>query len=184
MKLRSGTALIIALAAVLAGGWFLYRHFIPPRWLHNFVADVALRGAPDPNAPPPRDTRQATPRGLAKHPFICMRKLVPFTWDRMVVVPSGNDPRDVPILRDAAWQNDALEKFAQHMAADNRYQLIVLLDGRKVLASEPFFNFWADLTALGTPDGYSPETAVFTAVVKDGRYVLSPVNPPYPAECS
>ena len=70
------------------------------------------------------------------------------------------------------------------MEKDDRYQLIVLLKGDQVIADEPFFTFWADLSGLGRPDGYGPETAVFTAAVHGGRYVLAPVAPPFPPACA
>jgi hypothetical protein len=183
MKLRSGTILVVVLIAVLTGGWLVYRHLIPPRWLHNFAVEIALRATPDPNAPPPEDVRQATPRGLASHPYICMRAVVPFAWNRLIIVPSGGDPRDNGILRNAEWPDKGLTRFAALLSHDPRYQLIVLLQDGRVVGDDLFFTFWADLSALGQPDGYTPETAIFTAAVHNGHYVLSPVPPPYPQVC-
>jgi hypothetical protein len=184
LKPRNGTVLILAFIAILAGGWGFYRHFIPPTWLRNFAADIALRAAADPNAPPPRDTREATPRGLADHPYICLRKLIPFPWDRFVVVPSGGDPRTTPALLDAAWSGNTAAKAAKRMAKDRRYQMVVLIKDGRVIAHEYFYTFWGDLSALARPEGFGPDTAVFTAAVKDGRYVLAPVGGPLPAACS
>jgi hypothetical protein len=184
VKLRSGTVVVLLLAAVLAGGWLLYRHLIPPAWMHNFVADIALRATPDPNAPPPMDTRQATPRGLASHPYICFADLVPFPWDRVVFLSADLDPRTAPALLNATWPNNDLARFAKLMQDDDRYQLVVLLKGDHVIADEPFFTFWADLSQLNRPEGFVPETAVFTAAVQGGRYVLAPVQPPMPPACA
>jgi hypothetical protein len=174
MKLRSGTALVVGLAAILGLGWFSYRAFVPPRWLHDFAGDIAYRATPDPNAPAPRDAREARPPANPEHPYICFAKLAPFPWDRMVVVPSGADPREAPGLKGIAWPVAA--DHAVRMKADPRYQLIVLLHGEKVVADAFFFTFWADLTNLARPDGFTPETAVFTAAVEKGTHVLTPVD--------
>ncbi|TAL03140.1 MAG: hypothetical protein EPO08_04980 [Rhodospirillaceae bacterium] len=175
MKLRSGTVVVLGIAAFMAAGWLLYRDFIPATWLRNFAADIALRASPDPTAPPPADTREATPRGLAANPYICLRKLVPFDWDRLVVVPSKGDLRTAPGLQGVVWPDDAPTRYPARMADDPRYQLIVLVKGDQVVADELFYTFWADLSALAGPDGFTPETAIFTAVVQGGRYVLTPV---------
>src|ERR1700756_5770973 len=121
MKMRSGPVLVLALAAILIGGWFIYRSLIPPRWLHNFAADIALRATPDPNAPPPTDTREATPRGLASHPYICFANLVPFPWDRVVFVSADQDPRTAAGLQGVTWTNKDLERYGKLMATDDRY---------------------------------------------------------------
>jgi len=184
MKWRNGHVLVLGLALSLIVGWLIYRNFIPDQWLRNFAADIALRGTPDPNAPLPTDSRQATPRGLADHPYICLRKLVPFSWDRMIVVPSGGDLQRTPGLGGVVWPDDMPEKYRAEMASDRRYQLIVLLKGDRVVGSDLFYTFWGDLSALARPDGFIPETAIFTAVVRNGRYVLTPVEPPFPPVCS
>ncbi len=184
MKLHSGKILILVLAAVLVGGGYFYSRLIPPAWMHNFVADIALRGTPDPNAPPPTDTRQATPRGKADHPYICLANLVPFAWDKVVFLSADKDPRTAEVLQGVTWPGNDLDREAKLMAKDDRYQLIVLVKGKQVIADEPFFTFWADLSQLNQPEGYTPETAVFTAIVKGGRYVLTPVAPPFPPACA
>jgi hypothetical protein len=183
MKVRSGTILVLALVAILIGGWFIYRTLIPPTWLHNFAADIALRATPDPDAPPPEDTRQATPRGLASSPYICLRKLIHFSWDRFVVVPSNGDPREVAALKGVEWPDNAATRYAALMAHDPRYQLIVLLKDNRVVADDAFFTFWGDLSALATPDGFTPDSAVFAAIVQHGHYVLAPVPSPFPSDC-
>jgi hypothetical protein len=183
MKIRSGTVLVLGLIAAMAAGWFLYRQFIPATWLRNFAADIALRAAPDPAAPPPADTREATPRGLAASPYICLRKLVPFDWDRLIVVPSRGDLRTMPELQGVTWPDDAPTRYPARMATDPRYQLIVLVKGDKVVADELFYTIWADLSALARPEGFAPETAIFTAVVQGGRYVLTPIAAPSLVAC-
>jgi hypothetical protein len=185
MKLTNGTLLILGTAAILAVSWFGYRTLIPPRWLHDFAADIALHGAPDPSAPPPEDIRQATPRGLTRDPYICFRRDARFAWDRLVVVPSYGDPVDDADLRGLTWPRPAdPSNFANEMKSDPRYQLIVLIKDDHVVAHALFYTFWGDLTALARPGGFSPETAVFTAVVKNGTYLLSVVPPPTPAVCA
>ena len=183
MQLRSGHFVVLGLAASMALGWVFYRSFVPAAWLHDFAADIALRTAPDPDAPPPRDTREATPRGLADHPYICLAHLAPFRWDRLVVVPSRADLREQPRLKTVAWTDDEPNKYWRRMKADPRYQLIVLLDGERVVANELFYTFWGDLSALARPDGFAREEAVFTAIISAGTHVLTPVAPPYPAVC-
>src|SRR5436190_3142033 len=99
LKVRSGTVLVLGLGAIMAVGWFSYRLFVPPRWLHDLAGDIAYRATPDPNAPAPRDTREARPPAQPDHPYICVARLVRFPWDRMVVVPSRGDPRAEPALQ-------------------------------------------------------------------------------------
>jgi len=185
VKISNGTILVLILGAVLVGGWFFYRGVIPPLWLRHFASDIALRGTPDPNAPPPRDTRQATPRDQADHPYICFRDAVPFAWDRLVVLPPHGDLGTFPALHGVTWPDDAArESHAAHMSEDARYQLLILVKDGAVVAAEPFFTFQADLSALGRGEGFTPETAVFTAAVHGDHYVLTPVAPPFPAVCA
>src|SRR4051812_44096232 len=165
MKIRSGTAVVVGLVAVLVLGWFSYRAFIPPAWLRSFAEDIAYRSTPEPNAPAPQDAREAKPQVAPDHPYICFARDVPFAWDRLIVVPSGRNPLTVPALADAKWE--ALEDRADHMAHDPRFQLIVLLKDRQVAADAYFYTFWGDLSALGTDEGFTPATAVFTAHVKN-----------------
>ena len=181
--LKSGTVLVIVMFVCIGAGWFLYRQLIPQAWLHALAADIALRGTPDPNARPPRDARQATPRDSADHSYICLAKIIPFSWDKFVVVPSGGDPRTVVGLENAVWQDDKTADYASRMAKDPQYQLIIFLDQGRVVAEAPFFTFWGDLSALNLPSGFTQASAVFTSAVKDGHYVLMPVEPPYPAVC-
>jgi hypothetical protein len=183
VKLRNGTIVVLGLFVVLLGGWLIYRTVIPPAWLHNFAADIALRATADPNAPPPTDTREETPRGLASHPYICFSNLVPFSWDRVVFVSADQDPRTVASLRGVTWPGDDQARFGKLMEKDDRYQLVVLIKNERVIADEPFFTFWGDLSALNRPEGFDPDTAVFTAAVQGGRYVLVPVAPPRPPAC-
>ncbi len=174
MKVRSGSAIVIGLFAVMIIGWFSYRAFIPPVWLRSFAEDISYRSTPDANASAPRDAREAKPNVVPDHPYICFAREVPFAWDQLIVVPSGRSPLTIPALSDAKW-ND-LEDRAKHMADDPRFQLIVLLKDRRVVADAYFYTFWGDLSALGTDEGFTPTTAVFTAFVRDATHVLMPVS--------
>lgn len=182
MRVRSGTAVVVGLIAVLAIGWFAYRTLIPPHWLRLFAAEIALRTTPDPNAPPPEDTRQASPHIAPDHPYICFARVVPFAWDKLFVVPSGADPRDIAALQTTTWPSGEPAHFAALMQKDPRYQLIVLVKDNRVIADALFYTFWGDLSALARPDGFTPDTAVFTAAVKGDTQVLRPVDP-VPSVC-
>ena len=169
----SGSLLIVGFGIFLVGGWFLYRSYIPPLWLHDFGADIALRAEADPNAALPHDTREASPRGLADSPYICVANVVREPWDRFVAVASGQDPRKVPLLSAAKWSGDALDVWAKEMANDKRFQLIVLLKDNGVVDAQIFYTFWATLDGIARPEGYAPAEAIFTAASKDSVYVVT-----------
>ena len=169
----TGTALVLGLGLVFAIGWFVYRPLIPPVWLHDFAADIALRAAVDPEAPPPEDTRQATPRGLADSPYICVAKVVRVPWDRLVAVAAGQDVRAHPILSKSRWAGKDFENISAQMARDNRYQLLVLLKDDSVVDAQLFYTFWGSLEGVSRPEGFRPEEAIFTASSKAGLYVIA-----------
>ncbi|MSO73489.1 MAG: hypothetical protein EXQ84_07820 [Rhodospirillaceae bacterium] len=169
----SGTAMVLGLGLVFGVGWFLYRPYIPPGWLRDFGADIALRAAADPDPPPPTDTRQVTPRGLADSPYICVAKVVHEPWDRLVVVAAGQEVRAHPILSGARWPSAGLENLAAQMARDDRYQLLVLLKDNAVLDAQLFYTFWGILEGIARPEGYTREEAIFTAASKGGIYVVT-----------
>ncbi len=148
---------------------------IPPPWLRAFGAEIALRAAADPQAPEPEDTREASPRGLADNPLICLANIATQPWDQVVFVTynQGKALAEHPVLSRAEWP-DRAAKQAQ-LNADDRYQLVVLLRNGKVINSEFFFTFWADLAALSRPEGYTPQDAIFTAESHAGHYVLNVV---------
>ncbi len=178
--LKSGTVLVLGLAAIIGFGWFSYRAFVPPQWLHDFAGDISYRSAPDPDAPPPRDTREAKPVVRAPHPYICVAKLVPFAWDRMVIVPSQGDPRVA--MGGAEWSSSKGDDLAARMAKDPRYQLVAFIADNRVVADALFYTFWGDLSGIARAEGYAPDVAAFTAVVKDGTHVLS-LAAPFPDVC-
>jgi hypothetical protein len=170
----NGTLAVLAFVLVLVVGWLAYRNTIPPRWLHDFGEEIAIHAAPDPNAPPPEDSRQATPRGLSSSPYICAARAIHIPWDRIEFIASKEDARGVEALVAAKWPaNKTLDAFADEVRHDPRYQGIVLLKDNRVVAAELFFTFWADLSALARPSGFTPADAVFTARVANGTYVLS-----------
>jgi hypothetical protein len=177
LTLANGTWLVVAFVAIFALGWFLYRTTIPPTWLRNFGEAIAVSARPDPNAPLPEDSRQETPRDPTASPYICGARAISRAWDRLVVVPSGADAREQPVLAAAEWpKNDPLARYAEKLRHDPRYQGLVLLDHGKVVADAIFFTFWADLSALARPEGFTPADAIFTAKVANGTYVLSVAN--------
>ena len=170
--LRTGSLLVIAFVLVFVAGWFVYRPFIPPVWLHDLAADIALRAAADPNARLPEDSRQASPRGLADSPYICAAKVIHEPWDRLIIVGGNQNPRDNPLLADARWPKNNFADLSAEMARDARYQLVVLLKDNTVDDAQFFFTFWGDLKALARPEGFTPAEAIFTAESKDGVYVV------------
>jgi hypothetical protein len=172
---RSGKLVVLGLAAILGIGWVFYRETLPPTWLHEFGSDISLRATVDPNAPLPEDAREATPRGLADNPLICAANVISQPWDRVVFVTheQGKTLQEHPVLGPAQWMGNGLTATQARLIADDRYQIIALMDGGKVRDSQLFFTFWADLSGLARPQGFSPEEAIFTAASVQGRYVLS-----------
>ena len=103
----------------------------------------------------------------------------------MIVVPSGADARKQAILAGAVWPSDTpLDQYAEKLLRDQRYQGLVLLQCDHVVAAEVFFTFWADLSALARPEGFSPADAIFTAKVANGTYVLAVATDMPPEICA
>lgn len=169
----TGTALVLGLGLVFFIGWFAYQPMIPATWLHDLAADIALRAPADPNAPAPEDSRQASPRGLAASPYICMAKIIHVPWDRIVAVTTDENLRAHPVLTAAIWPKNNLAAVAAEMARDPRYQLLVLLKDKAIVDTQMFFTFWANLEGIARPEGFTPEEAIFTAASKDGTYVVT-----------
>lgn len=180
---RSGKIVVLGIAVALVIGWFFYRQTVPPAWLHDFGADIALRASADPDAAPPVDAREETPRGLADNPLICMKNLVQTPWDRVVFVTFAQAKTlDAhPTLSNARWSG--LAAAQRQLGADDRYQLVVLLNANAVIDSQVFFTFWADLSGLARSEGFTPETAIFTARSLGGHYVLEPAPGASLASC-
>lgn len=174
-RLSNGTWAVITFIAVFVFGWLVYRQGIPPAWLRDFAADIALRAAADPEAPVPEDSRQATPRGLADSPYICAANVIPMAWDRMLIATTADEARMNAELSNASWSGawDSAGDLANELARDPRYQALVLLKDGKVQAAELFFTFWADLKPLARPEGFTPNDAIFVAAVRKGTYVLT-----------
>lgn len=172
-KSNTGKFVVIGFGIFLLVGGYFYQRYIPPGWLHDFGADIAFRASADPNAPLPADSRQASPRGLADSPYICVAKIVRKPWDRIFIATSGDDLRANAALAAAKWPDDNMAALGAEMANDPRYQLIVLMNGDTVSAAEFFYTFWADLKAVARPEGFTREQAVFTAASQAGVYVVS-----------
>jgi len=181
--ISTGTLLVLGFGLFLLVGWFAYRPYIPPVWLHSFSSDVALRASVAPDAPPPEDIREATPRGLADSPYICAANVVPLAWDRFIAVAPKQDIRSHPVLSTVKWVDESLDTVAERLLRDERYQLIVLLQDNTVLDAQLFFTFWGDLSGIARPEGYTREQAVFTAASKGSVYILSPVTDIPPNAC-
>ena len=174
-RLSNGTWAVLTFIAVFVFGWLVYREGIPPTWLRDFAAEIALRATPDPNAPVPEDSRQVTPRGLADSPYICAANVIPLAWDTFVVVTNADQARAQPALTAARWSGmwQSAQDLAVELEHDKRYQAIVLLKDGKVVGAELFFTFWADLKGIARLEGYGPADAVFVAAVREGTYVLT-----------
>ena len=173
-KVSTGTLLVLAFGLFIAIGWFIYRPFIPPVWLHSFASEIALRATVDPNEPLPEevDVREVTPRIQAASPYICAAKAIALPWDRLVVVGAGEDPRAREVLNNAAWPNQTLETASETMGRDTRYQLIVLLKDNSVVDAQMFYTFWGDLSGIARAEGFTPAEAVFASKSKDRLYVV------------
>ena len=182
---RSGKLVVLGLAATIAIGWFFYRQTLPPTWLHEFGSDISLRASADPNAPLPEDAREATPRGLADNSLICAASVIPQPWDRIVFVTheQGKTLQEHPVLGSAQWADGALAATQARLIADERYQVVALLDGNTVRDAQIFFTFWADLSGLARPEGFDQNDAIFTAASVQGRYVLSQAPQATLADC-
>lgn len=174
-RISNGTWAVVTFVAVFVFGWLVYRQGIPPAWLRDFAADIALHAEADPDAPLPEDSRQATPRGLAGSPYICAANVIPLTWDKLIVATTADEARMNAELSNASWTGawDSAGDLANELARDPRYQAVVLLKDGKVRAAELFFTFWADLKPLARPEGFTPADAIFVAAVKKGTYVLT-----------
>jgi hypothetical protein len=173
---RSGTLLIIGLGAFLLFGWNFYRQTLPVAWLYDFSEAIALHAAPDPNPPEPEDIRQVSPRPPVEDPYICVGRVIDLPWDKLFVVTSEQDLQSHAVLSDAVWQEQSLQHYVDLLVRDDRYQLIVLVQGRDVLDAQLYFTFWGDLTALAQPEGFSRARAVFTSNSLEGRYIVSPAD--------
>lgn len=172
---RSGKGVILFIIAGMAIGGYLYMEAVPPSWLRAFGAEIALRAAADPQAALPEDTREASPRGQADNPLICLANIAHQPWDHVVFVThdQGNKLSEHPVLGKAVWPDR--EGRQSQLAADDRYQLVVLLKDGEVVNDEVFFTFWADLSDLARPEGFGPDGAIFTAESHAGQYVLHTV---------
>lgn len=171
---RSGTLLIIGIGAFLLVGWIFYRQTLPAAWLYDFSEAIALHAAPDPNPREPEDIRQVSPRVPVEDPYICVGDVIDLPWNKMFVVTAERDLQTHPILSSAVWKEPTLQHYVDLMDRDDRYQLIVLVQGRDVLDAQLYFTFWGDLTSIARAEGFSRANAVFTAISRDGRYIVSP----------
>jgi hypothetical protein len=182
---QSGKVVIVFIALGLAIASYFYAKTVPPTWLHDFGADIALRAVADPNATEPEDSREASPRGLTDNPLICATRLIPQPWERIVFVTheQGKTLNQHPVLGKAQWVDNSIGSLQSQLMADDRYQLVVLMNGDQVRDAQMFFTFWADLSGLARPEGFTPDEAIFTAASLQGRYVLSVAPNVTKADC-
>ena len=178
-----GRIAVLGMAAALAFIGVGYIYTLPARWLRAFAEDIAARAALDPNPPLPEDTRQASNRGPADNPLICMTRLPIKPWDSMVVVTSAQKIAEHPVLGPAQWDADDRAATEKLLPSDSRYQMIVLLKDRAIVAHELFYTFWGDLSALTRPEGFTRDTAIFTAAGRGGIYVLQVADGAVAADC-
>lgn len=178
----SGKIAVLGMAAALAFIGVGYIYTLPTRWLRAFAEEIALRAALDPNPPLADDTRQESKRVPADNPLICMARLPIDAWDRLVVVTSAQKIADHPVLGPAKWDPADRAETEKLLPSDNRYQMLVVMKDGAVIDHEMFYTFWGDLTALTRPDGFTRDTAIFTAASRGGIYILTPAEAS-PADC-
>ncbi|MDX2221511.1 MAG: hypothetical protein SFV21_02110 [Rhodospirillaceae bacterium] len=180
---RTGRLAVIVFALGIAVVLAMYLFTLPEPWLRAFAAEIAARAAADPNPPLPEDTRQATPRAAVDNPLICLANVIDRPWERAVIVMHDTPLADVPVIAAAAWSDDVRAAAAAQLASDDRYQLIVLVDGGRVVDHQLFYTFWGDLRALARPEGFTPDTAIFTAQSLGGSYKLSVADGATASDC-
>jgi hypothetical protein len=183
---RSGKAVVFVIALTMLVGGFFYRATVPPPWMRAFGEEIALRASADPDAPQPDDAREASPRGLADNPYICFARVATMPWDKVVFITYDQAKRGLaghPTVGGAAWDAAARTAAQTQLAADDRYQLVVLMNADQVIDRQLFYTFWADLSGLARPEGFTPEDAIFTAASVGGRYVLVPAPTVTLADC-
>ena len=87
------------------------------------------------------------------------------------------------MLGKARWVDNSIGSLQSQLVADDRYQLVVLMNGDQVREVQMFFTFWADLSGLARPEGFMPSDAIFTAASLQGRYVLNVAPNAMKADC-
>lgn len=180
---RNGRLAVLVFATGIAGVLATYLFTLPEPWLRAFGEEIARRAAADPNPPLPEDTRQATPRAPVDNPYICLASVIARPWERAVVVRHDTPLDQVPLVAQAQWNEDERRAAAALLASDDRYQFIVLIDGGRVVDHQLFYTFWGDLSALARPEGFTPDTAIFTAQSLGGNYVLAVAEGATRADC-
>ncbi len=171
---RSGTLLIIGFGIFLLVGWVFYRQTLPPTWLYDFSEAVALHTSPDPSPPEPEDIRQVAPPVSVDDPYICVGNVIDLAWDHIFAVTSGKNLQTHPVLSQSIWPDLPLAHYADLMARDERYQLLVLADANTIVDAQLYFTFWGDLSPISRPEGFTRSEAVFTSASLNGLYIVSP----------
>ena len=180
--LRQGRVLIsIIFVATGIAVWLAYSATMAPRWIRDFGLDIAARATivSTTSETTVFSTMQGRPE--PDSPYICMKHSAPFTWDRVYFVQSGG--KNLDVLRNLDWGGASPEELRQQMSQDDRYQLIVFVQGGRVIQQGYYFTLWADLTALGRVEGFSPQEAIFLADSDGEIYTLTIAENTPPNAC-
>jgi hypothetical protein len=173
---RSGTLLIIGVGIFLLVGWLFYRQTLPPTWLRDFSEAVALHASADPNPPEPEDIRQVSPPSNADSPYICAGKIINEDWDQLFAVTARQNLASHPFLSRFDWPEYPLEHYVDLLSRDERYQLLILVRGQRVVDAQLYFTFWGDIAPIAQTEGFVREDAVFTSASLNGLYIVSPAG--------
>lgn len=170
----------IFLVSALAG-WFAYDAMMAPRWMRDFGLDMAARAKIV--STPSQITAFSTLKGRPDpdNPYICLRNVTSFDWDRVYFVGSGGQVADRLSLLD--WDGEDLFTLNSRMKNDSRYQLIAFEHDGRVIEHGFYYTLWADLSRLADPKGLSKDQAVFLAESDGETYSLTLADPKEEASC-
>ena len=171
-KNRNTRLWIVAIVvATIAAGTFLYDMMMAPKWMRDFGLDMAAKATIV--SVGTQATAFSTMKGRPEpdSPYICMVHAAPFSWDRVYFVASGGNALDS--LENLDWDGGAIDDLRRQMASDQRYQLIVFAKDNRVIEQGYYFTLWADLAALGRPEGFNRQDAVFQADSNGEVYTLT-----------
>ena len=171
---RQGRIWISAVAVVTAfAGWLVYDTMMAPEWMRNFSLEMTARATIVSDIS--KETAFSTMRGRAEpdSPYICFTALAAFDWDRVFFVPPGG-PVSKP-LAELEWVEGAVTDLNARLDSDPRYQLIAFEDDGVVVEHDYYFTIWADLSALGRPEGFGRAEAVFVAESNGTTFIVEPI---------
>ncbi|NKB45702.1 MAG: hypothetical protein GKS03_15630 [Alphaproteobacteria bacterium] len=170
---RQGRVWMSAVGVVTAiAGWFVYDAMMAPAWMRELSLEMTARATIVSDRS--KETAFSTMRGRPEpdSPYICLSKLTSFEWDRVFFVPSGG-PISSP-LAGFKWQEESVSEVNSRLASDTRYQLIAFERDGSVVEYDYYFTLWADLSAVGQPDGFDRNDSVFVADSNGDTYIVRP----------